>query len=287
MRKAVKTRETQMNKFILRVATGFTFVAVLLGAILYNNISFGLLFALITCLAVNEFCNLVHKYKETTFSTTVAVVGGIYLFFAFFAMDKVTKPFMLFIPYIMLITYNFIRELYKKDGNTLDNFAYFALSQLYTALPFALLNILAAFDGTGYNYIMPLSIFIFLWCSDSGAYCIGSCIGRHRLFERISPKKSWEGSIGGGIVALIAAYILSMFFPTLSTLEWIGMSAVTVIAGTWGDLIESCMKREMQIKDSGNILPGHGGILDRFDSAILAIPSVIIYLYLLDAFNFS
>jgi phosphatidate cytidylyltransferase len=132
---------------------------------------------------------------------------------------------------------------------------------------------------------MPLSIFIFLWCSDSGAYFVGSAIGRHRLFERISPKKSWEGSIGGGVLALVAAYVLSLFYPTLGAIEWMGMAAVVVVTGTWGDLIESCMKREMGIKDSGNILPGHGGILDRFDSAILAIPSVVVYLYILGAYN--
>ena len=274
-----------MKKLLVRVATGAVFGIVLLASILYNNISFGALFALVTCLAVNEFCNLVHEYKKTTFSTMLAVVGGMYLFFAMFMLDKVTSPFMLFVPYLMLIVYNFIRELYKTDGSALDNFAYFALSQLYAALPFAMLNILATFGGAGYNYIMPLSIFIFLWCSDSGAYFVGSAIGRRKLFERISPKKSWEGSIGGGVLALVAAYILSIYHPMLGTWEWMGMAIVVVVTGTWGDLIESCMKREMGIKDSGNILPGHGGILDRFDSAMLAIPSVAVYLYLLEAFN--
>ena len=215
----------------------------------------------------------------------IAVVGGMYLFLAMFMMDKVKEPLMLFIPYLMLLVYNLIREIYKKEGSTLDNYAYFALSQIYAALPFALLNILTGFGGAGYNYIMPLSIFIFLWCSDSGAYCVGSLIGRRRLFERISPKKSWEGSIGGGIIAIIAGYVISLFYPTLGTWQWMGMAAVVVVTGTYGDLIESCMKREMGIKDSGNILPGHGGILDRFDSAMLAIPSVAIYLYILEAFN--
>ena len=274
-----------MKKLLVRVATGAVFGITLLACILYNNISFGALFALVTCLAVNEFCNLVHDYKKTTFSTPVAVIGGLYLFLALFMLDKVTEPFMLFVPYLLLVAYAFVRELYKKAGSPLDNFAYFALSQLYAALPFALLNILSTFGPEAYNYIMPLSIFIFLWCSDSGAYFVGSAIGRHKLFERISPKKSWEGSIGGGVLALVAAYILSIYYPMLGTLEWLGMAAVVVVTGTWGDLIESCMKREMGIKDSGNILPGHGGILDRFDSAILAIPSVVIYLYILGAYN--
>lgn len=274
-----------MKKLLVRVATGAVFGIVLLASILYNNISFGALFALVTCLAVNEFCNLVHEYKKTTFSTPIAVIGGLYLFLAFFMLDKVANPFMLFIPYLILIVFTFTRELYKKTGSPLDNFAYFALSQLYAAFPFALLNILSTFGPGAYNYIMPLSIFIFLWCSDSGAYFVGSAIGRNKLFERISPKKTWEGSIGGGVLALIAAYIMSIYFPTLGPIEWMGMATVVVVTGTWGDLIESCMKREMGIKDSGNILPGHGGILDRFDSAILAIPSVVIYLYILGAYN--
>lgn len=274
-----------MKKLLVRVATGAVFGIVLLASILYNNISFGVLFALVTCLAVNEFCNLVHEYKKTTFSTPIAVIGGLYLFLAFFMLDKVANPFMLFIPYLILIVFTFTRELYKKTGSPLDNFAYFALSQLYAAFPFALLNILSTFGPGAYNYIMPLSIFIFLWCSDSGAYFVGSAIGRNKLFERISPKKTWEGSIGGGVLALIAAYIMSIYFPTLGPIEWMGMATVVVVTGTWGDLIESCMKREMGIKDSGNILPGHGGILDRFDSSILAIPSVVIYLYILEAYN--
>ena len=274
-----------MKKLLVRVATGAVFGIVLLASILYNNISFGALFALVTCLAVNEFCNLVHEYKKTTFSTPIAVIGGLYLFLAFFMLDKVAEPFMLFIPYLILLVFTFIRELYKKADSPLDNFAYFALSQLYAALPFALLNMLTTFGPAAYNYIMPLSIFIFLWCSDSGAYFVGSAIGRRKLFERISPKKSWEGSIGGCVLALVAAYVLSIYYPTLGTFEWMGMAAVVVVTGTYGDLIESCMKREMGIKDSGNILPGHGGILDRFDSAILAIPSVVIYLYILGAYN--
>ena len=274
-----------MKELLVRVATGAVFGIVLLASILYNNLTFGALFALVTCLAVNEFCNLVHEYKKTTFSTPVAVVGGLYLFLAFFLLDKVANPFILFVPYLILIAYAFVSELYKKAGSPLDNFAYFALSQLYAALPFALLNILTTFGPATYNYIMPLSIFIFLWCSDSGAYFVGSAIGRRRLFERISPKKSWEGSIGGGVLALVAAYVLSIYYPTLGTFEWMGMAAVVVVTGTWGDLIESCMKREMGIKDSGNILPGHGGILDRFDSSILAIPSVVIYLHILGAYN--
>ena len=271
-----------MKSFLIRITTGIFFVAALLGAMLYNYVSFGILFAIVAGLAVNEFCNIVHGYKNTSFSTLLAVLGGVYLFFILFALSflGINKPMMLVLPYIFLILYIFIRELYRKEGGAMDNFAYFTLSQVYAALPFALLNILASYGGA-YSYVLPLSVFIFLWCNDSGAYCVGCLIGKHKMFERISPKKTWEGFAGGATVAVIAGYVMSLYFDILNTWQWMAMAAVVVAVGTLGDLIESCMKREMKIKDSGNILPGHGGILDRFDSCILAVPAVVILLYLI------
>ncbi|MBR2638341.1 MAG: phosphatidate cytidylyltransferase [Bacteroidaceae bacterium] len=271
-----------MKSFIIRTATGIVFVGTLLAAMLYSNITFGILFALIAGLAVNEFCNIIQEYKKTTFSTLLAVLGGIYLFFLFFASTNLNigNITLLSLPYILLVVYIFVRELYRKEGGALDNFAYFCLSQVYAAIPFALLNIPATYNGT-YHYILPLAIFVFLWSNDSGAYCIGCLFGKHKMFKRISPKKSWEGFAGGTAVAIIAGFIMSQFFDILSTWQWMTMAAVVVAAGTLGDLIESCMKREAKIKDSGNILPGHGGILDRFDSFILATPCVVIFLYLL------
>ena len=163
------------------------------------------------------------------------------------------------------------------------------LSQLYVALPFALLNVLAfqnspETSSVTYNPILPLSIFVFIWLSDTGAYCVGSLIDKHRLFERISPKKSWEGSIGGGIFSIASSLGFAHFFPFMPGWQWVGLAIVVVIFGTWGDLTESLMKRQLGIKDSGNILPGHGGMLDRFDSALMAIPAAVVYLYALTMF---
>lgn len=180
------------------------------------------------------------------------------------------------------------RTLFEKE-NPLNNWAYAMLSQMYIALPFALLNVLAFHsDETAsisqYNAILPLSIFIFNWVNDTGAYCTGMLFGKHKLFERISPKKSWEGSIGGSVFCIISSFILAHFFPFMSTGVWIGLALTVVIFGTWGDLTESLLKRRLGIKDSGNILPGHGGMLDRFDSAILAIPAAVVYLYVVSLF---
>ena len=108
--------------------------------------------------------------------------------------------------------------------------------------------------------------------------------GKHRLFERISPKKSWEGSIGGGIISILVSLIMAHFFPFLNTVQWIGLALTVVVFGTWGDLVESLMKRQLGIKDSGNILPGHGGMLDRFDSTLLAVPAIVLYLYTISLF---
>jgi phosphatidate cytidylyltransferase len=162
---------------------------------------------------------------------------------------------------------------------------------MYIALPFSLLNVLA-FTSTpqgavAFNTLLPLSVFVFLWVNDSGAYCVGSLLGRHKLFPRISPGKSWEGSIGGAVFVLAAAYAISYFLDTdqmLAMPVWLGLGLVVVIFGTWGDLVESLFKRTLGIKDSGNILPGHGGMLDRFDSSLLAIPAAVIYLYTISLF---
>lgn len=271
-----------MNKLLVRVLTGAVFGVTLLGAILYGHTSFAALFTLVTMLAVNEFSNLVHEYKKTTFSTLLAVLGGAYLFIALYATAHlgVEGSLVLFVPYIMLLVYTFVRQLYKTEGSSLDNYAYFVLTQVYAALPFALLNILSTVGATGdtYSYALPLAIFIFIWCNDTGAFFVGCSIGRHKMWERVSPKKTWEGTVGGVVVAMIAGYVMSLFFTQLNVWQWMGMAAVVAVAGTYGDLIESCMKREMGIKDSGNILPGHGGILDRFDSTLLAAPSALIYL---------
>jgi phosphatidate cytidylyltransferase len=161
------------------------------------------------------------------------------------------------------------------------------MSQLYIALPFALLNGIAFIPypmgplGTVYIYMYPLAVFLFLWSSDTGAYCVGSLLSKkipYKLFPSISPNKSWVGSIGGTLLAVAVAAIVSHFEPSLTLLQWIGSALVVAIFGTWGDLVESQIKRQLGIKDSGNILPGHGGFLDRFDSSLLAIPASLLYL---------
>ena len=278
------------NNFIQRAVTGVLFVIVLVGCILYSPLSFGILFTIISALSVHEFAQLVSKSSEVSINKTITALGGAYLFLALMSFcTQQSVGARVFLPYLGLLLYMMITELYLKKKNPTGNWAYSMLSQLYVALPFALLNVLAFQNSpeTGsvtYNPILPLSIFVFIWLSDTGAYCVGSLIGKHRLFERISPKKSWAGSIGGGIFSLASSLGFAHFFPFMPGWQWVGLAIVVVIFGTWGDLTESLMKRQLGIKDSGNILPGHGGMLDRFDSALMAIPAAVVYLYALTMF---
>jgi phosphatidate cytidylyltransferase len=146
------------------------------------------------------------------------------------------------------------------------------------SLPFALLNNILYFNEEWNPYLL-LAVFIIIWVNDTFAYLVGSTLGKHRLFERISPKKSWEGFVGGAVAALGAGYVLSLFIIDLAWWQWLIFSLLVVVFGTFGDLMESFIKRSVKVKDSGRLIPGHGGLLDRFDSMLLVVP--IIYFYLL------
>lgn len=274
------------SNFLKRALTGILFVCILVGCMLYSPLSFGLLFTLIAALSVHEFAHLVNAGGEVKINATITSLGGAYLCLALMGFCTQAADARIFLPYLALLLYLMITELYLKRSNPLGNWAFSMLSQLYVALPFALLNVLAFHNdpissSVAYNPILPLSIFVFIWLSDTGAYCVGSLIGKHRLFERISPKKSLEGSIGGAVFSIASSFVFAHYYDFLSVGQWAGLAAVVIVFGTWGDLTESLMKRQLGIKDSGNILPGHGGMLDRFDSALMAIPAAVFYLYVL------
>ena len=283
-----------MNNFIVRTITGIIFVAAIVCSFL-NPIAMALLFALVTGLTIWEFTGLVNEHVEaTTVDRVICTVAGVWFFLCVFGFCCEAAPSAVFFAYLFSIIYLIISELYTKHENPINDWAYTMLSQMYIALPFSLINVLAfTNDGNGqvhYNYVIPLSVFIFLWINDTGAYCSGSLLGKHKLFPRVSPGKSWEGSIGGAVFVIIAAIIISLTLGSQeldngrSMLVWIGLGLIVVVFGTLGDLVESLFKRTLGIKDSGNILPGHGGMLDRFDSSLMAFPAAVVYLYTLSLF---
>lgn len=281
----------KIKNLILRTLTGIIFVAVIIGGFLYGPLTFCLLFCIITALSVWEYTHIVNKQENVTVNAFISTAAAVYLFLAFFGYCSNITPPAVFIPYLLSIIYLLISELYLKRKSPINNWAFTMLGQMYVALPFALLSVLAfttrpdmlATESITYNGFIPLSVFIFLWMSDTGAYCFGSLLGKNKLFPSISPKKSWEGFFGGLVVAVGCSQLLAMD-TTLNRWEWLGLSLVVVFFGTWGDLVESLLKRQLGIKDSGNILPGHGGMLDRFDSSLLAIPAAVIYLYTITLF---
>ena len=283
----------KMKNLIVRSITGVIFVAAVVTCFLRPEAMI-LLFALITGLTVWEYTGIVNNIENVTVNRFLATVAGVYLFFGVAGFCSGIVPSAVFIPYLLTVVYMFISELYTKAPNPINNWAYTMLSQMYIALPLSMLNVLAfrgTADGVVYTSLLPLSVFIFLWTNDTGAYLSGSLFGKHKLFPRVSPGKSWEGSIGGGILVIVVAALIGMYENSdmhaanaevsLSVVQWIGMGLVVVFFGTWGDLVESLFKRTIGIKDSGNILPGHGGMLARFDSSLMAIPAAVIYLYTL------
>jgi len=282
-----------MRNFIVRTITAVFFVAAIVTSFL-NPRAMTLLFSIVTGMTIWEFAGLVNDRPFISINRFISTVSGVYLFLAMAGYNSGLTPATVFIPYLVSIIYLMVAELYLKAKDPVNNWAYTMMSQLYIALPFSLLNVLA-FRSNGYDiqytYLMPLSVFVFLWINDAGAYICGSLLGRHKLFPRISPGKSWEGSIGGGLLVVVAAVLIWYFTEQydvndlgLTAYEWAGLGVVVVVFGTWGDLIESLFKRTLGIKDSGNILPGHGGMLDRFDSTLMAVPASVVYLYTLTLF---
>ena len=276
-----------MKNFIVRTITSVFFVAAIVTSFL-NPRAMTLLFSIVTGMTIWEFAGLVNDRPFISINRFICTVSGVYLFLAMAGYNSGLTPATVFIPYLVSIIYLMVAELYLKAKDPINNWAYTMLSQLYIALPLSLLNVLA-FRSNGYDiqytYLMPLSVFVFLWINDAGAYCVGSLLGRHKLFPRISPGKSWEGSVGGALLVVAAAVLIWYYTDLydvndlgLTAYEWAGLGLVVVIFGTWGDLIESLFKRTLGIKDSGNVLPGHGGMLDRFDSTLMAVPASVVYL---------
>ena len=248
----------KLTNMTVRAFTGVLFVTIMVTCF-FQPVAMVFLFALITCLSLWEYSGLVNNIEDVTINRFISTVAGVYLFLAISAINSgFVQTNAVFMPYLLTIIYLFVSELYTKNKNAVHDLSYTMLGQMYVALPLSIINVLAfrtATDGNiHFYYLLPLSVFIFLWTSDTGAYCVGSLFGKHKLFPRISPAKSWEGSIGGGVLVLVAAFLVSLLdqnhgnLSGLNTLQWLGLGLVVTVFGTWGDLVEkigraSCRER--------------------------------------------
>jgi phosphatidate cytidylyltransferase len=272
------------KNFLTRLITGIVYVALICAGIATNSYTFLVLFSLVILFCLREFYSLINVRKKTKINLYYNCFGGLLLFVSAFLQASglfVFPAYSLFSFYLLYVVILLIAELYEKQPDPINHIAYIFLGQLYIALPISLLNLIAfrgITDGHPvYNSLLILSLLVFIWVNDTGAYIIGVLFGKHRLFERISPKKSWEGFFGGLIFTLASSFVFAHFEPEIPFYHWLGLSLAIVILGTFGDLIESLMKRTLEVKDSGQALPGHGGFLDRFDSFLLAIYALLFY----------
>lgn len=268
-----------MSELIKRTIFGTIYVALVVTSLLFfRPYYFQLLFMIVSTFAVREY----YKITGSDFFLTLCGMLLSWLMFCASSLYSCTGFYVcavcLFAAYGLLLLLSILAELFKKADDPLKNWGVLLSGQVMVALPFALMNVLFA-----YSNMLLLSLFIVIWLNDTGAYCTGKLIGKHKMFPRVSPGKSWEGLCGGALVAMVVGYILfaDPFGFTNLSFEWwqsIILTLVIVVFGTLGDLLESLMKRTLGIKDSGNVIPGHGGLLDRFDSMLLATPAVVILL---------
>jgi phosphatidate cytidylyltransferase len=267
---------SNLRKRVLSVSVA---IPILTTAVHWSSLSYFLIFLVIVTLAMLEFYRLASSGGMRP-NKLLGIGGGIVTYTLVFMHTSgyVSDGYLyLLCPMVTLI---YLAELYQQGASPFTNIAYTLLGIVYVSGPFALLHI-TAFSQGAYSHEIVMGILLILWANDTGAYLIGSSIGRRSLFKRVSPNKSWEGTLGGATIALIVSYAIAHYFNNIGLTTWLGIGGIIVVAGTYGDLVESMLKRSLNIKDSGRTIPGHGGFLDRFDSFLLATPFIVAFIKLL------
>lgn len=270
-----------MNELIKRTLSGAVYVGIVVGTLCVSpQPGFNVLVAILAFLALREYHTLMQSRPSTLY---MGATAGMILTIisALLAGNNLLGACWAIVAYSAIILCLLINELFNKESNPIQNWGTLLSGQIMIGLPFALMNAVCMRS----QWLM-LALFVVIWVNDSGAYCVGSLLakrkgGNHKMFPRVSPGKSWEGLIGGMIMAVVAGIVFSCYVEEWSTIEWAGIALMISIAGTLGDLMESLFKRTLGIKDSGKFMPGHGGVLDRFDSILLATPVIFLILLLL------
>ena len=276
-----------MSNFFTRTITGIFFVVAIIGSAIWNLWAFAAVFGIFTIVGTFEFYNLTKKLNTKPYKYIGAFIGLMVYVISVLdiagIIDKQTN--LIFFSLFAFSFFIFIIELFRKSETSFQNIAFTFLGIIYVPVAFSLLVSLVAYKAENIGiFTVPVFYFFIIWTYDTFAYLVGRKFGKNRMYEIISPKKSWEGAIGGLIFTLIVSCLLSYYFNFLSLLQWLGLAIIIVVFGTLGDLVESMLKRSADCKDSGSFLPGHGGILDRFDSVLLSVPFVYIYLRILEIF---
>jgi phosphatidate cytidylyltransferase len=276
-----------LNNFFRRTLTGAYIVIFVLGGYWLHPISFFLAGLIMIVGSQYEYYRIIGNSGTRPQMITGIITGIIfYVLATLCAAGKVPLKFLLLI--LPMLAGIMIIELYRKQEKPFDSLSHTFFPLIYTVIPFSLFPF-SAYNHEGLRTLLPhgelifspgivIGFFLLIWANDTGAYLIGVTLGKHRLFERISPKKSWEGFIGGVIIAAGASLLLAGWLGVVSPVKWIILSLIVSVTGTLGDLVESMLKRSIGIKDSGNIMPGHGGFLDRFDSAVMSFPLVFLFI---------
>jgi len=287
-----------VKTFYTRATTALVFVALLLGCVWYSYYSFVAFFAVVGFIGLYEF----YKISEKLNSRPHKVVGyilfilamGLHLVFTykmklhhenydgyneyddeiFYSYSTMIMIFFLLTPFVLLII-----ELFRSKHN-FSNIAYTLISIAYVVLPIVLL-VLLCHRRNIFDPNKVLGMIFFVWINDTGAYFVGSFFGKHKLYEKISPNKTWEGTLGGIAFCIGLSFVVAQIFPQLAQIHWLAISIIVAVFGNLGDLVESMLKRQAGVKDSGTLMPGHGGVLDRFDSLFFATPFVFCYLALM------
>jgi phosphatidate cytidylyltransferase len=270
-----------MNNFVTRTITGATYVALLTASLLFHPWAFYAFFFLVTIGAVFEYYKLMHKHGQEALAVSGIIIALLVYTGSYLSASGASglTVFLLVIPFVL---YVFLRVLFTEDMSATKNIQATFSGIVYAGLPIAILPWMAfGHDTVGFSGTFILCMFILIWTNDTGAYLSGMALGKHPFFPRISPKKTWEGTIGGFLLTIIISFVLSKFLLDIDWPMALLLGSIVSIFATLGDLVESMLKREAGVKDSGNVLPGHGGVLDRFDSLLFVAPTVYLIYSLL------